>query len=149
MDADTTGHIFGPFYTTKAPGQGTRLGLATVYGVIAQSGGCTSVTSEVDVGTTFDIYLPRFDHVAERPGGGSAAEVARTRPTILVVDDDSRFRAVTAKMLVKKGFRVLPAGDGEHAIWVLENSDAIVDLVLTDVVLSGTLQGLHIAERVS
>jgi two-component system cell cycle sensor histidine kinase/response regulator CckA len=144
MDAETVAHVFEPFFTTKAPGQGTGLGLSTVYGVIAQSGGCTVVTSELGGGTTFDIYLPRFDHVVEEH---AAAGGRTTRPTILLVDDDSRVRGVTVRMLQKKGFRVLPVADGDHAVSILENSDMVVDLLLTNLVLPGSLQGIHIAQR--
>lgn len=146
MDAETAAHVFEPFYTTKAPGRGTGLGLSTVYGVIAQSGGCTVVTTELGRGTSFDIYLPRFDHVVEQPGDG-APGTRTTRPTILLVDDDSRFRGVTVRMLEKKGYRVLPVADGDHAMSILENAGMAVDLLLTDVVLPGSMQGIHIAQR--
>jgi two-component system cell cycle sensor histidine kinase/response regulator CckA len=147
MDAETAARIFEPFYTTKPPGQGTGLGLSTVYGVVAQSGGCTYVQSEPGQGTRFDIYLPRHD-------GPSSDDDMETQPgtshaTVLLVDDDSAFRKVTTRMLEKRGFRVLAVREGDQAVDILGNQEKAVDLLLTDVVLPGSLQGIHVAQRAS
>jgi two-component system, cell cycle sensor histidine kinase and response regulator CckA len=139
MDEETAAQIFEPFYTTKPPGQGTGLGLSMVYGVVAQSGGCTYVESELGHGTTFYIYLPRHD--------SPATDGRRTIPAVLVVDDDPTFRKVTIRILEKKGFRVLAANSGDQAIQVLSDKRQAIDLLLTDVVLPGPLQGIHVAER--
>ena len=148
MDQDTVVHVFEPFFTTKGPGLGTGLGLATAYAVVKQSGGCIYVTTEPGRGATFDIYLPRFDHVLDEASPSVlATRQVPGRPTILLVDDDVAFRSVTVRMLEKRGYRVLPVGNGEQAVALLESKDTSIDLLLTDVVLPGSLQGIHLAQR--
>lgn len=147
MDPETAAHVFEPFYTTKPTGQGTGLGLSTVYGVVTQSGGCITLESVMGRGTTFCIYLPRFDHPAVEPGEEPAGvDASAKRPTIMVVDDDATFRTVTVRLLEKRGYRVLPVGDGDRAVELLRNHDTAIDLLLTDVVLPGSLQGGHIGQ---
>jgi len=146
MDADTLAHVFEPFYTTKAPGQGTGLGLSTVYGVVAQSGGTITIQSKPGRGSTFRIYLPRFDHPAMEPEGQTIHTPTADRPTVLVVDDDATFRALTTRILEKRGYRVLPVDDGDRAVELLKNQDTAIHLLLSDVVLPGSLQGGQIGQ---
>jgi two-component system, cell cycle sensor histidine kinase and response regulator CckA len=146
MDADTMAHAFEPFFTTKPKGEGTGLGLPTVYGVVAQSGGCVYIYSELGQGTTFDIYLPRV-----AASGTPLKDPVETRPTaretILVVDSDATFRNLTSKLLSARGYRAIPASDGEQAVTILENRDIPVDLVLADVAMSGSLQGRDVGQK--
>ena len=141
MDEGTLAHAFEPFYTTKPTGEGTGLGLATVYGVVAQSGGHTYVESELGRGTRFTIYLPRV--VGDRTGGPRRSQPVglTTLHNILVVDDDDTFRALTVRILEKRGYRALPASDGDQAVEILQNPDIAIDLLLTDVVMPGSLRG--------
>ena len=135
MDAETRAHIFEPFFTTKEEGKGTGLGLATVFGIVTQSGGCISVQSELGVGTTFKIYLPSA-------GGAETAPVRaddQTQPaggteTILVVEDAEGLRAMVQELLEAAGYRVLQAPDPQAALLTLKGGDP-VDLLLTDVVM--------------
>jgi PAS domain S-box-containing protein len=148
MDADTLAHVFEPFYTTKAPGEGTGLGLATVYGVVAQSGGFTYVTSEVGQGTTFTIYLPRIDGApAEQQDEASPADRENAAATILVVEDDVTFRTLTVRILEKRGYRVIAVHDGDQALAALRSHKSRIDLLLCDVVLPGRLQGRDVADE--
>jgi len=134
MDAATQARIFEPFFTTKDVGKGTGLGLATVQGIVQQSGGFIWVYSEPNHGTCFKIYLPRVDE----PVSAAASEsVERTRgtETVLVVEDVAAVRAVICKMLERYGYRVLDAADGEAAVRVADASGEHIHLLLTDVVM--------------
>jgi two-component system cell cycle sensor histidine kinase/response regulator CckA len=143
MDAETRAHIFEPFFTTKEVGKGTGLGLATVYGIVKQSGGYITVQSELRVGTFFQIFLPR--HGVE-PGAGelhsTAAETEAVEPvnelrggteTILIAEDEERIRVSAKRILEYYGYRVLVAPDGQAALELLDQSP--VDLVVSDVVM--------------
>jgi two-component system, cell cycle sensor histidine kinase and response regulator CckA len=146
MDADTMAHAFEPFFTTKPKGEGTGLGLPTVYGVVAQSGGCIYIYSELGKGTTFDIYLPRAGTLDAR-----AAEATKTSPTtretVLVADSDATFRNLTVKLLSARGYRAIPASDGEQAVTILENRDIPIDLLLVDLAMSQPLQGREVGQK--
>ncbi len=137
MDEATRLRIFEPFFTTKGQGQGTGLGLATVYGIVEQSGGNITVESEPGQGTTFSIYLPRVE------GDAPAARLARTRKairgseTILIVEDDTALLRMSTRILRSAGYKVLMAAEGAEALRVLEYHDGPVDLLLTDVVMPG------------
>ena len=136
--------IFEPFFTTKDQGKGTGLGLATVYGVIQQSGGHLAVDSVLGKGTTFHIYLP-----AAAPADEAAAEPKPAAPVerkpadlagqgnILFVEDEASVRVIAAKSLRKRGYNVTEAEDGEEALEILEDADAPFDLLLSDVVMPG------------
>ncbi|MCB0155683.1 MAG: PAS domain S-box protein, partial [Anaerolineae bacterium] len=137
MDAQTREQIFEPFFTTKQAGQGTGLGLAMVYGTIKQSGGDIMVSSEVGQGSTFDIYLPSAekqlpDHLLdpitkrEVPGGGE---------TILLVEDESVVREITAVILEDAGYTLLVASRGEAALALNEHHPGSIDLLITDVIM--------------
>ena len=121
MDAETQAHIFEPFFTTKEKGKGTGLGLAMVYGIVKQSGGYIWVYSEPGRGTTFKIYLPRVEEAAEsvqvseapgRPVGGSE--------TILLVEDEEAVRALAARILQERGYKVLESTSPEDALQIGE-----------------------------
>jgi len=129
-------HIFEPFYTTKEVGQGTGLGLATVEGIVSQSGGRIQVASSVGRGTTFRILLPLTREPAPTTGPGSPApERARSRRRLLVVDDEEPVREVVVRMLQGQGYEVLGARHGEEALTYLEQVGGSVDLVITDLVM--------------
>ncbi|HMC55471.1 MAG TPA: PAS domain S-box protein [Gemmatimonadaceae bacterium] len=136
MDEQTMSRIFEPFFTTKPPGEGTGLGLSTVYGIVKQSGGYTAVDSTMGTGTTFTILLPRV-HEASETGHARApaAQPTLSRGTILLVEDESAVREATKRMLRKYGFDVLEAKHGEDALILWETEALRVDVVLTDVVM--------------
>ena len=129
-------HIFEPFYTTKEVGQGTGLGLATVEGIVSQSGGRLQIASAVGRGTTFRILLPLTAEPAPTTGQGSPAPArARSRARLLVVDDEDSVRAVVARVLQGEGYEVLGAQHGEEALNYVEQLGGSVDLVITDLVM--------------
>jgi PAS domain S-box-containing protein len=139
MDEATVSHIFEPFFTTKELGKGTGLGLATVYGIVKQSGGHIWVYSEPGRGTTFKIYLPSAEH---KIGGGTMPEMQSALPrvtgkTVLLVEDDEMMRKLTRQLLEQQGYNVMEASDGRSALDLLESDHASIDLVLTDVVMRG------------
>lgn len=123
-------HIFEPFFTTKEQGKGTGLGLATVYGIVKQSGGEVWVYSEPGQGSTFKIYLPSIEEEPEQDG-------APRKATVLVIEDDVMTRTVTAQALEEDGYRVLSAADGTEALAICQQWSQGIDLVLTDVMASG------------
>ncbi len=139
MDEATRSRIFEPFFTTKEIGKGSGLGLATVYGIVKQSGGHIWVYSEPSHGTTFKIYLPSAE---EKLNGGAESheETLPTRregTTILLAEDDRVMRRLTRKMLEEHGYRVLEAEDGKAALEVIASNAGPIDLTLTDVVMKG------------
>jgi nitrogen-specific signal transduction histidine kinase/ActR/RegA family two-component response regulator len=147
MDAELQSHIFEPFFTTKE--QGTGLGLATVYGVVKQSGGYISVESETGKGTTFRIYLPRVSQAAEKINQivPSRKNIAENR-TVLLVEDEAALRKLTRKTLLDAGFTVLEAKDALEAIEIARQTATHIDLLLTDVIMPG-MSGRALAEALS
>ena len=147
MDSATKARIFEPFYTTKQPGRGTGLGLATVFGIIKQSEGHISVYSELGRGTTFKLYLPR---VEPEPGLGVVVprqrRLAQCTQTILLTEDEPALRALASRILSTHGFRVMEACDGEMAISISEAYQDTIHLLVTDVVMPG-MSGRQLAER--
>jgi two-component system, cell cycle sensor histidine kinase and response regulator CckA len=136
---ENLGKIFDPFYTTKPVGQGTGLGLATVYGIVKQTGGFITVDSEVAKGTTFRIFLPRLRAEESAP---VAAELERGGPrdvtgqdTILLVEDEEAVRSFAARALKLRGYSVLEAAGGEEALEIVQNAKAPIHLLITDVVM--------------
>jgi two-component system cell cycle sensor histidine kinase/response regulator CckA len=147
MDAETQAHIFEPFFTTKEPGKGTGLGLATVYGVVKQSGGFIWVYSEVGKGTSFKIYLPRVDQPEEK--GNAAlpfAEVPRGTETILLAEDEQDVREVAREFLESGGYTVIEAVNGAEALRLASEHKASIDLLVTDMVMPG-MTGKELAGR--
>jgi two-component system cell cycle sensor histidine kinase/response regulator CckA len=148
MTEQVQSHLFEPFFTTKEPGKGTGLGLATCFAIARQFGGHIGVYSEVGVGTTMRVYLPK----TSKPGGsaGSADRPAMLggHETILLVEDEPQVRRVASRMLTNLGYTVHETADGEEAIHFLEGSAGEVDLLFTDVVLPG-MGGRALADRVA
>ena len=139
MDEATRSRVFEPFFTTKETSKGTGLGLATVYGIVKQSGGHILVYSELGLGTTFKIYLPSAAYKL----GTEFETQAETLPpkregvTVLLAEDDVVMRRLTRRMLEEHGYGVLEAEDGKSALDVIGSNHAAIDLVLTDVVMKG------------
>jgi PAS domain S-box-containing protein len=147
MDAETQSRIFEPFFTTKELGKGTGLGLSTVYGIVKQSGGDILVYSEIGVGTTFKVYLPRADQAAEAPHVSPAlTEQGRGTETVLLVEDEDGVRALARKVLHKGGYTVLEARNGGEALLTCERHPGPIELLLTDVVLA-QMSGHELAQR--
>jgi two-component system cell cycle sensor histidine kinase/response regulator CckA len=136
---EVIGKIFDPFFTTKPVGQGTGLGLATVFGIVKQTGGFIDVSSEVGKGTTFRIFLPRHRADASTPAVQDAAPAGPRdvtgQDTILLVEDEEAVRSFAARALKMRGYSVLEAGGGEEALEIVKSSKVQIDLLITDVVM--------------
>ena len=138
MDDATRSRIFEPFFTTKPLGRGTGLGLATVHGVVHQSGGFVTVESTPRVGTSFTVFLPRATHL-ENPnsGTGGGNGIPRGSETILLVEDEDEVRTVARRVLVEAGYTVLEAANAAEAIEVFDRSRGAVAMLVSDVVMPG------------
>jgi PAS domain S-box-containing protein len=137
MDEATRGQIFEPFFTTKELGKGTGLGLATVYGIVSQSGGSISAHSELGKGTTFRIYLPLVEAVARNSQSTPAVTSVEATETVLIVEDEAAVCRLAKRVLEVAGYRVLTASNGFEALTLLEQHDGPVHLMLTDMVMPG------------
>jgi len=147
MDAETQARIFEPFFTTKEQGKGTGLGLATVYGVVKQSGGFIWVYSELRRGTSFKIYLPRIDQPLDQPGTAlTVSDAPRGTETILLAEDEQDVREVAREFLESGGYTVLEAKDGTEAVGLVEKHQGDIDLLITDMVMPG-ITGQELALR--
>jgi signal transduction histidine kinase/ActR/RegA family two-component response regulator len=144
MDEKTRARIFEPFFTTKAVGKGTGLGLATVLGIVQQSGGCIRVESQVGVGTTFRIYFLQVDEAATPEAG--AAPPRGGSETVLVVDDEVEVQALLQTALTSWGYTVLGVTSPSEAIRLAEHHPAPIDLLVTDMVMPG-MSGAALSER--
>jgi PAS domain S-box-containing protein len=148
IPAEALPRIFEPFFTTKPAGEGTGLGLSTVYGIVKQSEGYVWARSEPGAGTTFDVYLPRVDAPAERDEAPEPARPARAgEGTILVVEDEEQVRRIVCEVLEEQGYRVLAAAQPGRAL-ELAGAEERVDLLLTDVVMPGA-SGRELADRIA
>lgn len=150
MDADTQARIFEPFFTTKPQGKGTGLGLATVFGIVQQSGGTITVTSTPQHGTTFTINLPQ----STQPEEDRALDQNRSiraqsgSETILIVEDDNAVRSATRRFLINHGYTVLEAADGLAALLLCRQHSGPIHLVITDVVMPG-MSGRELVEHLA
>jgi PAS domain S-box-containing protein len=147
MSAGIAEHVFEPFYTTKADGSGTGLGLATVYGIVTQAGGTIRLKSREGVGTTFTIVLPVTDEVAVPVEAPAPFERLPQGETILVVEDEEALREVTERIFTRGGYRVITAASGVEALALAERHDGDIHLLVTDVVMPIML-GKEVAERI-
>jgi CheY-like chemotaxis protein len=149
MDAETLSHIFEPFFTTKEMGKGTGLGLSIVYGIVQQSGGFVTAYSELGRGTTFRVYLPRVEDLAEpkRPALPVDEQALRGTGTVLLVEDDESLRPLIREFLEGAGYRVIVCAVPEEALALALCADAPVNLLLTDVVMP-RLSGPELAESI-
>jgi len=157
MSKEVQAHLFEPFFTTKELGQGTGLGLATVYGIVKQSGGNIWVYSELGMGTTFKVYLPRAQGVCPTDASlQTGADAPSGNETILVVDDDDGLRDMTCQVLRRQRYHVLEASTGQQALQLAAECAGPIHLLFTDVVmpgidgrqLAGQLRRLHPAMKV-
>jgi PAS domain S-box-containing protein len=148
MTADTVAHIFEPFYTTKESGQGTGLGLSTVYGIVKQSGGYIWVYSEVGKGTTFKVYLPRVKDAVQVSPAALAPTTRKGHETILLVEDEPAVRELTQMVLSERGYTVIEAQTPKDAERLAGNNGAEIHLLLTDVVMPG-MSGRELAKRLT
>jgi two-component system, cell cycle sensor histidine kinase and response regulator CckA len=148
MDLEVQSHIFEPFFSTKPPGQGTGLGLSTVFGIVKQSGGAIAVYSEPDVGTTFKILFPRCDDVPIAKELGEAMPLRGGTETILLVDDAASLRGLTRRLLEDCGYTVLDSGDPVEALRMAEEHMGPLPLMITDVVMPG-FSGSVLAEKLA
>jgi CheY-like chemotaxis protein len=149
MSEEVRAHLFEPFFTTKEPHKGTGLGLATVYGIVRQSGGDVRVESEPGAGSTFEIYLPVFRGQAAPP----EPRRARAAPTggsevVLLVEDEENIRRPAAEVLESHGYTVLAAADGSEALELAGGCPGTIHLMVTDVVMPG-MSGAELAERLA
>lgn len=148
MDSATAKRVFEPFFTTKAPGKGTGLGLATVYGIVAQHQGWLEVDSATGLGTTFRVYLPALDEVSEQlVADPPLSETPRGHESILLVEDEVKVRQVVAQTFRMLGYRVIEAANGQEAVKSWQLAGPEIDLLFTDMVMPEGMTGLELAER--
>jgi CheY-like chemotaxis protein len=154
MTENTKAQIFDPFFTTKPEGQGTGLGLSTVYGIIAQSGGQISISSELGKGTSFDIYFPRADKakasvVTREPSNQfkMTTPSGTTDVTILLAEDEPGLREIFSDLLLTRGYHILAAKNGEEAVSVAKTFDGSIQLFLTDIIMP-KMNGIEAAQLI-
>jgi two-component system NtrC family sensor kinase len=153
MPPDVISRAFEPFFTTKPTGVGTGLGLSQVYGFVKQSGGHIRIYSEIDVGTTIKMYFPRLTGQPDLPQWVARGMTPAPAPSIdgtesvLVVEDDPQVNKLAVEALQERGYRVVSAPDGASALKLIEDAPSI-DLLLTDVVLPGGMNGRQLSDEV-
>ena len=149
MDENTKAHIFEPFFTTKGPGKGTGLGLATVYGIVRQSGGGISVQSDLNHGSTFRIYLPMERRpVDARTQVAPPVDKSRNFETVLVVEDEEIVRTLVCDVLEEEGYQVLCASDGIEGLRMAKEFDGHIHLLVSDVIMPH-MNGPELAEKLT
>jgi two-component system cell cycle sensor histidine kinase/response regulator CckA len=149
MDPETQAHIFEPFFTTKEKGKGTGLGLATVYGIVKQSGGYIWVYSEPGRGTSFKVYLPRVEETEDvKASPAEIEDLPRGSETILLVEDEKGVRELAREYLERNGYSVLEAEDAQAAIDIAQQHSGPIHLLMTDVIMPG-LSGRELAEKMA
>jgi CheY-like chemotaxis protein len=146
MSPEVKAHLFEPFFTTKDVGKGTGLGLATVYGIVHQSGGFIAVDSEPGRGSRFRIFLPRAEAPAPEIAPDTPEPAGAGSGTVLLVEDEAGVRHLARDVLSRYGYRVLEAGDGSEALRLATAHEGPIDLLLTDVVMPG-MSGAELAEQ--
>jgi CheY-like chemotaxis protein len=147
METETLAHIFEPFFTTKGVGEGTGLGLATVYGIVEQNGGFIRVSSEPGVGTTFKVYIPKGVEQDRAPVKTARKAVTSGTGTILLVEDDMMVGRMTAEMLKSIGYTVLIENNPVDALSFCEKNHSPIDLLITDVVMPN-MNGKELRDRI-
>ncbi len=149
MSEETRERIFEPFFTTKDEGKGSGLGLSTVYGIITQSGGRVRVETALSRGTTFTVCIPRVPAVDENAAADDTPPPPRSGSgTVLLVEDESDVRELARRVLEKGGYQVIPVASAREALLIAEGS-AVIDAVVTDVVMPGGMSGVEMGERLS
>jgi CheY-like chemotaxis protein len=146
MDPSTKARIFEPFFTTKEKGKGTGLGLSMVYGIVKQSNGYIDVSSEVGIGTSFEIYLPKVDAAIDTATATMTSGSLRGSETVLLVEDDPSLRVLAVRMLESFGYTVVEANGGAEALEICRQREGDIHLLLTDVVMPG-MSGRVLAEQ--
>jgi len=149
MDTTILTRIFEPFFTTKPVGNGTGLGLSTVFGIVRQHKGWVEVESKPNHGTIFRVYFPASREPAEKPAPVVDTALRRGRETVLVAEDEEDLRQMVVNVLKIQGYTVLEAASGRDALEVWEQANRPVDLLLTDMVMPGGIMGGELAERLS
>ena len=148
MDSQILSHIFEPFFTTKPVGKGSGLGLATVFGIVRQHHGWLEVESQTGKGTTFRLYFPTSDRLAEKQEAIADTTVSsRGRETILVAEDEDALRDMVVQVLTMQGYKVFAARSGRHALEVWKDTKGAVNLLVTDMVMPEGIMGGELAER--
>jgi CheY-like chemotaxis protein len=146
MAPEVVARAFEPLFSTKASGERTGLGLATVYGIVTQAGGSVSIASEPGLGTTVTVLLPADESEDPAPAAPEAVVVAGHGETLLVVDDEAALRDVAGRILSGAGYRVLTAEGGTRALELAAGHEGPIDLLVSDVVMPG-MPGKELAER--
>ncbi len=147
MDAEIQQHIFEPFYTTKPQGSGTGLGLATVFGIVEQSGGEIHFSSEIGHGTTFWIDFPRTEGIIPSEQPQESAELSTGNETVLLVEDDDLVRELCIMVLERQGYTVLETSRASQALALCQNHPSQIHLMLTDLLMPGGMDGRQLAEQ--
>jgi CheY-like chemotaxis protein len=149
MDEEVKAHIFDPFFTTKLTGQGTGLGLATVAELVHEMKGTIEVDSTPGRGSVFTLYLPAAEkRLPPAPAVGPALILPGGSETILLVEDAEPVRTLMTRVLTMQGYTVLAAASGPEAVALVESQGAVIDLLITDIVMSG-MNGWQLADRLS